>query len=258
MFTIPVADDNPTEHPAFVTWAIMALCLLAFLWQQSLPADAAQSLALSLGMVPAVLSGQAELAPELVVLPPWATLLTSMFLHGGWLHLAGNMLFLWIFGDNVEDAMGHGRFLAFYLAAGIAAALAQATAAPAAEVPMIGASGAIAGVLAGYLLLYPKANVRVLVVILLFIRLVNVPAMLVLGLWFLAQIGGAAMSSPEAGGVAFWAHVGGFLCGGALLPLFKHRDMRLFSAPQSQAFAVSPARLARRGRVPTVIPKDGM
>ena len=257
MFTIPIADDNPTEHPAFVTWAIMTLCTLAFLWQQALPPEAAQTLALSLGMVPAVVSGNAQIDPDLAILPPWATLLTSMFLHGGWLHLAGNMLFLWIFGDNVEDAMGSLRFLAFYLGCGIAAALAQVTAAPAAEVPMIGASGAIAGVLAGYLLLFPRANVRVLVVIIFFIRLVNVPAMLVLGLWFLAQIGGAAATDAEAGGVAFWAHVGGFLCGVALLPLFKHRWVPLFSGAQSQAFTISPARVVRRGRIPTVIPKDG-
>jgi membrane associated rhomboid family serine protease len=172
------------------------------------------------------------------------------------MHILGNMLFLWIFGDNVEDAMGSLRFLAFYLICGVAAALVQAAAAPDSRLPMIGASGAIAGVLGAFLLLYPRSNVRVLVVLLVFIRLVNVPAFIVLGLWFAAQVIGAETAPAATGGVAFWAHIGGFLCGVALLPLFKRPGTPLFGAPRTRAFAVSGARVVRRGRIPTVVPHD--
>ncbi len=257
MFTLPLSDDNPTERPAVITWAIIALCGVVFFWQLSLPPQGDRAAALSFGMVPSVLLGRAELAPGLALVPPWATLVTSMFLHGGWLHILGNMWFLWIFGDNVEDAMGRGRFTAFYLVCGAAAALTQALMAPESQMPMIGASGAIAGILGAYALLHPRANVRVLLVILLFVRLVNVPALVVLGLWFAVQLASAALVPGAAGGVAFWAHVGGFLCGLLLLPLFKRPGIPLFGLPRSQAFAVSGARLGRRGRVPTVLPHDG-
>ncbi len=256
MFTLPLSDDNPTQRAAVVTWLIIALCAVVFLWELSLPPPMARAATLSLGMIPAVLLGNASLAPDLTLVPPWATVLTSMFLHGGWLHILGNMLFLWIFGDNVEDAMGRIRFILYYLLCGATAALTQALMAPDSEMPMIGASGAIAGILGGYALLHPRANVRVLVVILVFIRLVNVPALLVLGLWFLIQLGSAAMAPAAAGGVAFWAHVGGFLCGIALLPVFRRPEVPLFGAAKSRAFAVSGARLVRRGRIPTVIPRD--
>ena len=142
MFTLPLFDDVPTERTAVVTWAIILLCGLAFFWQLSLSPLGDRAATLSFGMVPAVLWGRAELSPELAVVPPWATILTSMFLHGGWLHIFGNMLFLWIFGDNVEDAMGRGRFIAFYLICGTAAALTQAMVAPESQMPMIGASDA--------------------------------------------------------------------------------------------------------------------
>lgn len=256
MFTIPLYDDNPTQRAAVVTWMIIALCSLIFLWQISLPPHLQSTLALTFGMVPAVVLGKADLDPALAVVPPWASVLTSMFLHGGWLHVIGNMLFLWIFGDNVEDAMGRTRFIVFYLLCGTAAALTQALVSPDSEMPMIGASGAIAGVLGAYLLLHPRANVRMLVVILLFVRLINVPAVLVLGIWFGAQLLSAATSPAASGGVAFWAHVGGFVCGLLLLPTFKRKEIPLFGAPRSQPFAVSTAQVGRRGRVPTVIPRD--
>ena len=255
MFTLPLNDDNPLGRAAIVTWAIIGICCSAFLWQISLPYDLRQSVALSFGMIPIVLFGQADLAPELAVIPGWLSLLTSMFLHAGWLHIVGNMWFLRIFGDNVEDSMGRSRFLLFYLLCGAAAALTQAVMAPSSEIPMIGASGAIAGILGAYILLFPRANVRVLVVILFFIRLVNVPAVLVLGLWFAVQLLSAAAAPAAAGGVASWAHVGGFLCGILLLPLFKRRSTPLFGAPKSRAFTVTDARLLRRGRVPTVAPR---
>ena len=146
-----------------------------------------------------------------------------MFLHGGWLHLLGNMWFLWLFGDNVEDAMGHVRFAVFYLLCGLAAFAAQALADPTSAIPMVGASGAIGGVLGAYARLYPRARVHVLGLFFIFVRRFVVPAVVVLGYWFLLQVlsGLPALGSPAAGGVAFWAHVGGFLAGLVLVGLFS-------------------------------------
>jgi membrane associated rhomboid family serine protease len=146
----------------------------------------------------------------------WIGLLTSMFLHGGWMHLIGNMLFLWIFGDNMEDAFGHLPFLLYYLAGGLAAAALQIAAEPASTIPMVGASGAIAAVLGGYLLLFPRARVDVLFIIVVIIRVVPIPAFVVLGLWFAMQLVGGFNTPSDGGGVAYWAHAGGFLAGLAL------------------------------------------
>lgn len=252
MFTIPLFDDNPTVRTAFLTWLIIAACVLVFFWQQSLGARGEAAAVYALGLIPAVLFGQAELPEELYLVPGWASIFTSMFLHGGWMHLLGNMLYLWIFGNNVEDSMGHGRFIVFYLLCGVAAALAQSFAAPGSTIPMVGASGAIAGVLGAYLMLHPKANVRVLLVILLYVRLLNVPAVIVLGLWFVMQIFSGWASTADTGGVAFWAHVGGFVAGVVLIPFFKERDIPLFGAARSQPFAVLPARRTPHGRFPEV------
>jgi membrane associated rhomboid family serine protease len=238
MFTIPLYDDNPTSRPAVMTWALIAACVLAFLWQVSLGPAGGERAVYGLGVIPVVLFGRAELPPELALVPSWATILTSMFLHGGWLHLLGNMLYLWIFGNNVEDAMGPGRFLAFYLLCGTAAALAQSLAGPLSTVPMIGASGAIGGVLGAYLMLHPRANVYLLVVIVFFVRFISVPAALVLGLWFVMQFLSGASTPVGGGGVAFWAHVGGFVAGMVLVPVFKRRAVPLFDRHHSRTFAV--------------------
>ncbi len=256
MFFLPLSDDNPVTRAALVTWFLICACALAFLWQHSLAPSVGREAEISLGMVPAVLLGHARLSPHLALIPAWASIVTSMFLHGGWIHLLGNMLFLWIFGDNVEEAMGSGRFLLFYLIAGFAAALAQAFAAPDSEIPMIGASGAIAGILGAYFVLFPRSNVRVLVVILFYIRIVSVPAVIVIGIWFGLQVIGAERAGSGAGGVAFAAHVGGFLCGLVLLPLFKRRTVPMFGAPRSRPFQVARAGIGRKGRVPTVVPRD--
>jgi membrane associated rhomboid family serine protease len=251
VFAIPLSDDAPMRRGAVIVWLIIAACGMVFLWQISLPPAAERDIVLSLGFVPAVLFGKAELAPRLVLVPAWASIVTSMFLHGGWLHLLGNMLYLWIFGNNVEDAMRRPRFVVFYLICGIAAALAQGFAAPASTAPMIGASGAIAGVLGAYFLLHPKANVRVLLCIVIFVRFINLPAVVVLGLWFLVQFVSIAMAPAADGGVAFWAHAAGFLTGMVLIPLFKDRDVPLFGGPYSTVFAVSrPRDLRRAGSVP--------
>ncbi|TAN59214.1 MAG: rhomboid family intramembrane serine protease [Rhodospirillales bacterium] len=247
MLVLPIYDDNPATRPAFVTWGLIGACILAYLWQTGLGPDAGQAAVMGLGMIPAVLTGEGELAPELYLLPGWATLFTSMFLHGGIAHLAGNMLFLWIFGNNVEDAMGALRYLVFYLLCGVAAALAQTLADPTSEVPMIGASGAISGVLGAYLLLYPRANVRVFLWVIVIVRILNVPAVIVLGLWFAMQIYSGLSTAAGGGGVAFWAHAGGFVAGMALIPLFKYAHVPLFHQPRSQAFSLSRKMPPKRG-----------
>ena len=160
---IPLHDDNPTEIFPVLTVAFIAACVLVFLWQASLGTQGYQASVYALGVIPAVLLNKVTLPAELAVVPATVTVFTSMFLHGGFMHLAGNMLYLWIFGNNVEDAMGHGKFIVFYLVCGVAAVFGQVLQNPSSEIPMIGASGAISGVLGAYLILYPRARVLVLI-----------------------------------------------------------------------------------------------
>ena len=158
--------------------------------------------------------------------PHWYTPLSSMFLHGGWLHLIGNMWFLWLFGNNVEDSMGHGRYLVFYLLCGLAAAAAQTLVEPSSIYPMIGASGAISGVMGAYVMLYPRVRIHTLIVLVVFFTRVSLPAWVMLGYWFALQLLSGAMTAGEQhGGVAFWAHVGGFLAGAALISIFKDPEL---------------------------------
>jgi membrane associated rhomboid family serine protease len=221
---IPLRDDNPVRTWPFVTVALIVLCTLVFLWQLSLSANGQQQAAYLFGVIPAVLFGNAQLEGQWI--PAGATIVTSMFLHGGWLHLIGNMLYLWIFGDNIEDRLGQGRFLVFYLVCGAVAALGQGVADPRSEVPMIGASGAISGVLGAYLVLYPRAKVLVLLPLLIFVTTMRVPALVVLGIWFAGQLLSSLLAAPgSGGGVAFAAHVGGFVAGVVLIRLFL-RDRR--------------------------------
>jgi membrane associated rhomboid family serine protease len=225
---IPLHDDNPTRLRPIVTIVLIAVCALAFIWQLSLGEQGFELAVRALGVTPATLIGHQHLPPELYLVPPAATLISSMFLHGGWMHIVGNMLYLWIFGNNVEDAMGHVRFTVFYLLCGLAAALAQAVLTPASAVPMIGASGAISGVLGAYLLLYPHARVLTLIPLGFYARFIYLPAWLMLGFWFVLQIINSLIVAEERGGVAWGAHIGGFVAGVALIPLFKRRDVRLF------------------------------
>ena len=225
---IPLHDDNPTTLKPIVTVGLIAACSLVFLWQISLGERGYLETVYSLGVVPAVLMGNLQLRPELASVPAELTLLTSMFLHGGWMHLIGNMLYLWIFGNNIEDAMGHGRFIVFYALCGTAAGYAQVLQDPASTVPMIGASGAISGVLGAYLLLYPKARVLVLIWLGFFIHTVRLPAGFVLGFWFVLQYVNAALAGEAGGGVAWWAHIGGFITGMALILVFRHKNVPLF------------------------------
>jgi membrane associated rhomboid family serine protease len=218
------------------------VCVLVFFWQLSLGTTGGEIAVYEYGMIPARLFGAAQLQPELAAVPAWATVFTSMFMHGGWLHIGFNMLFLWIFGDNVEDSMGHGRYLAFYLVCGVAAALAQAVVTPGSTVPMVGASGAISGVLGAYLLLHPHATVRTIVFLGVFATMMHLPALIVLGLWFLMQLASAAFSTSGAPGVAFWAHVGGFIAGMALVPLFKKSGVKLFQPSRYRPFQIERRR----------------
>ncbi len=220
---IPLHDDNPTEITPKVTIAIIVLCVLTFFWQLSLGPQAAAGAVYAFGMIPAVLIEGAELPPDLAAIPATATLFTSMFLHGGWMHLIGNMLYLWIFGNNIEDVMGHGRFIVFYALCGIAAAFAQAFQDPGSTIPMIGASGAISGVLGAYLLLFPKARVLVLIPLGFFMHLIKLPAVVVLGFWIVVQILSGAGAPSGGGGVAWWAHIGGFMAGLPLIYLFRRK-----------------------------------
>jgi len=230
---IPLHDDNPSRTAPVVTVAFIGACVLVFLWQISQGQEGFQRVVYSLGMIPAVLFGDARLPAELAVVSPGATVFTSMFMHGGWMHLIGNMLYLWIFGNNIEDAMGRVRFVVFYAVCGVAAAMSQALVNPASTVPMVGASGAISGVLGAYLLLYPRARVLVLIPLGFIYELVRLPAMVVLGLWFVFQLLSSALSGPSGGGVAFMAHIGGFVAGMALIPIAKRGDVGLLQGKRS-------------------------
>ena len=220
---IPIHDDNPTTIKPYITYLLIILCVLVFLWELSL-AEEVERVFYSLGVVPAILVGDQPLLPELIIIPAWLSVFTSMFMHGGWMHLLSNMLYLWIFGNNIEDAMGHWRFIAFYLICGIAAVFAQVLPDPDSTIPMIGASGAISGVLGAYLLLYPHTRVLMAIPLGIFFYTVRIPAGFVLIFWFGMQLFSSYMTGQQQGGVAFGAHIGGFLAGMALIPFFRHKQ----------------------------------
>ncbi|MGO9995860.1 MAG: rhomboid family intramembrane serine protease [Steroidobacteraceae bacterium] len=226
---IPLKDDTPFALKPYVTISLIVACCGVFLWQRTLDAAASRRVVAALGAIPAVLLTDARLPVDLEWIPRYASLFTYMFLHGGWLHLLGNMLYLWIYGDNVEDCMGHSRYLLFYCLCGIAAIYAQALSDPHSAYPIIGASGAISGVLGAYLLLFPRAKVLTLVLLPFFFTTLRLPAMLLLLLWFAVQL--VSDLGWHAGGasVTFRAHIGGFLAGMLLVPLLKRRDVPLFA-----------------------------
>ena len=212
---IPLRDVIPSRTTPYVTFGLIGLNTLVFLYQFSL-GETIEEFILYFGLIPAAFS--------------WVAVLTSMFLHGSLLHFGGNMLYLWIFGDNVEDRMGHGRFLVFYLLCGTAAALAQTIVNPDSVVPMVGASGAIAGVMGAYFVLYPRSRIVTLLPIFFFFQIVEVPAIFFLGFWFLLQllsgVGSVATAtgSEAAGGIAFWAHAAGFLAGLSGVLVFRRPE----------------------------------
>ena len=251
---LPIRDDNPHTITPYVNYGLIAACALAFLWRLSLGEEGGQAAVMIFGLIPGRLFGTVMLESNPSGVPAVLTIFTSMFLHGGWMHILGNMLYLWIFGDNVEASLGHKRYLIFYLLCGVAAALGQSIAAPSSDVPMIGASGAIAGVLGAYLLLHPRSNVKVFV-FLIFITTINVPAFIVLGFWFVGQLISSAAANPAAPGVAFMAHIGGFVFGAVMVFFFRQRSVQIFAPAQSRAFAVE-RRPYRRGSVPDAGRRD--
>ena len=213
----PLYDTVRSRRFPFINWMLILLNGLIFYYEITLGEDRLYRFILNWGLIPAQLtSNYAE---------SWLTVFTSMFLHGGWLHILGNMWTLFIFGDNIEDRMGHGNYLVFYLLSGAAAAILQSVLMPASQVPMIGASGAIAGVLGAYLILYPRARIVSLVPILFIFTLVEIPAVIYLGIWFVLQLfsGWSALQGAASGGIAWWAHIGGFVFGVITVLLFAKR-----------------------------------
>ncbi|MBE7415476.1 MAG: rhomboid family intramembrane serine protease [Deltaproteobacteria bacterium] len=215
---IPIRDDIPSRTYPYVTVALLVLNVAVFLYQLTLDVNGLERFIYATAAIPAELTSMAEVRP-VDVLPVELTLLPAMFVHGGLLHLGGNMLFLWIFGDNVEDRFGHFRFLFFYLAAGVAASMVHILIEPGSVVPMVGASGAIAGVLGAYFMLFPRAQVQTLVILPLFISMARLPAVLFLGFWFLFQVLSSGLSAGA--GVAWFAHIGGFVAGVAVALMYK-------------------------------------
>ena len=213
---IPLSDVIPSRTTPVVTVGLIILNALVFLYEQSLPDPQLQQFVASYALIPAWFSVPA--------------LFTSQFLHGGWMHILSNMLYLWIFGDNVEDRLGHVRFLLFYLGAGAAAAVLQTLFDPFSSVPMVGASGAIAGVMGAYFVLYPHSRVLTAVFLVIFFDIIEIPAVFFLGLWFLLQllsgVGSLAVSNAAGGGIAFWAHIGGFVAGVLIGLVLRSRDNR--------------------------------
>jgi len=246
----PIRDHNPSDRTPFVTWALIAINVVVFLsYFPSMSGN--ERLLMSFfdqwALVPReTLSGDAG-----------HTLVTSMFLHGGWMHLIGNMLFLYIFGDNMEDLLGHLGFLAFYLVSGLSAAAGQILADPGSTVPMVGASGAIAGVMGGYLLMFPRARIDVLVIIIVLVKIFTIPAWLMLGIWFGLQLVNGLSMDVAGGGVAYWAHAGGFIAGVVLvLPAFLRRGgpaywTRTHGKPPHEEVEYVVAR-SRHSPIPTV------
>ena len=234
---IPIRDDNPQILTPYATWAIVAVNVSVWVLVQGLGGQPALAKSVcTLGLVPGELLGLLPAGTGMDLGPgmrcvidasgDWSTLFSHMFLHGGWMHLLGNMWFLWIFGNNVEDAMGHGRFVVFYLLCGLAAAALQVAAAPAAGIPMVGASGAIGGVMGAYVVLYPRVNVHMLFWFGFYVTTFAIPAFWMLGYWFVVQmIGGFSALGAQGGGVAFWAHIGGFAAGALLVLLFRDREL---------------------------------
>ena len=235
----PIRDDNPTFKTPYTTYALIAANVAMWIFVQGLGADPALARSLCLlALIPGELLQTVAAGTQIAVGPGtvcvlteqsnWATPFTSMFMHGGWMHIIGNMWFLWIFGNNVEDSMGSFRFALFYVLCGLAAAAAQIFADPASAVPMVGASGAIGGVMGAYILLFPRVRVHMLIFLGFLITTVAVPAILMLGYWFVIQvISGVATANATGGGVAFWAHVGGVAAGAAMI--FVFRDNRLLA-----------------------------
>mgnify|MGYP001339779324 CR=1 FL=1 len=223
---IPLKDDNPTNTRPIVSYGIIGFCIVIFLAQLGLSEQELRDFTYSYGLIPSVLIGIDQLPDELNKISPIGTIFTSMFMHGGWMHLIGNMLYLWIFADNIEDDLGTLNFIIFYFFSGIGAAMSQVLVDVNSQIPMIGASGAIGGVLGAYLINYPNARVLVLIPFGFFSQLIKIRSLYVLGFWFVLQfINSFLSSSSGGGGVAYAAHIGGFVTG-VILILFFNKSIR--------------------------------
>jgi membrane associated rhomboid family serine protease len=214
---IPLKDDNPTSTKPIVTYFIIGSCILIFVAQLSSQAYKTGQLFYSYGLIPSVLMGHNQLPMDLYAIPGWLTIFTSMFMHGGFMHLMGNMLYMWIFADNIEDNLGPKKFFIFYILAGVGAAMTQVFMDTHSQVPMVGASGAIGGVLGAYLINHPNARVLVLIPFGFFSQLIKIRALYVLGFWFILQF------ISSGGGVAYAAHIGGFISGMILILFFNKK-----------------------------------
>ena len=221
---IPLRDDNPTQRTPGFTIAIAGVNIAVFLYVFSLGSTGFEAFTVRLGLIPFEITHLRD-AISPTPIPLYLTLFTSLFMHGGWLHLGGNMLYLWIFGNNIEDALGHFRFLGFYLLCGVVATLAHVASTPNSTAPLVGASGAIAGVLGAYMAAFPRARVHVLVFFFFFFQVVRIPALIVLGAWFIIQLANVWAGS---GGVAWYAHIAGFLAGYLIMRRRKRRLRRQY------------------------------
>nr|TFG55562.1 MAG: rhomboid family intramembrane serine protease [Hyphomicrobiales bacterium] len=224
---IPISDDNPVRHTPVLNYAFVACCIAIFVWQVSLTDEQHGRLLQAFAFIPAHFFQSAGLFQNVGVPSPdssgfaWMTLATSMFLHGGWMHLGGNMLYLWIFGNNVEDALGHTRYLIFYFVCGLVAALTQGMLNPGSYIPVVGASGAISGVLAAYLLIFPRARVTVIVPLGILLYPLKISALYVIGFWFLIQLLQGLFADSNDLEIAWWAHIGGFISGLIMAPMLS-------------------------------------
>ncbi len=221
---IPLKDDNPTNSRPIVSYGIIFFCVIIFLSQTGLNQIELREFTYSYGLIPSVLMGIDQLPDNLNKISPVGTIFTSMFMHGGWMHLIGNMLYLWIFADNIEDDLGTLNFVIFYFASGVGAAMSQVFVDINSQIPMIGASGAIGGVLGAYLINYPNAKVLVLIPFGFFSQLIKIRALYVLIFWFVLQFINSFFSSPSGGGVAYAAHIGGFISGVVLILFFNKKS----------------------------------
>ena len=217
---IPLKDDNPTSNRPIVTYFLISLCVLIFLIQLGSQSYKTGQLFYSYGLIPSVLMGHDQLPMDLYAVPAFVTIFSSMFMHGGFMHIAGNMLYMWIFADNIEEDIGPSKFIIFYLLSGIGAAMTQVLIDTQSQVPMVGASGAIGGVLCAYLINHPKAKVLVLIPFGFFSQIIKIKALYVLGFWFILQF------ISSGGGVAYAAHIGGFVTGLILILFFNKKTRK--------------------------------
>jgi len=223
---IPLKDDNPTSNKPIITYFLIGTCILIFLIQITSQSYRSGQLFYSYGLIPSVLMGNNQLPMDLYAVPAYVTIFTSMFMHGGFMHLIGNMLYMWIFADNIEDSLGPKKFIVFYLLSGIGAAMTQVLIDTHSQTPMIGASGAIGGILGAYLINHPNARVLVLIPFGFFSQLIKIRALYVLGFWFILQF------ISSGGGVAYAAHIGGFISGIILILFFnKKRKTKIIKGP---------------------------